>query len=114
MDSIFANRQITVSYAYKKDTKGERHGTPAERVLAASNPTAQKSRPHTLFASGPPTLPDAPQANGTIPTSALRPWQAVVGYDACARLCLPAWAMQCMEAPHVFIFFYCSNKKRSH
>lgn len=23
------NRQITVSYAYKKDTKGERHGTPA-------------------------------------------------------------------------------------
>jgi hypothetical protein len=23
------NRQITVSYAYKKDAKGERHGTPA-------------------------------------------------------------------------------------
>ncbi|KAI8017077.1 Splicing factor 3B subunit 4 [Camellia lanceoleosa] len=62
------NRQITVSYAYKKDTKGECHGTPAERVLAASNPTAQKSRPHTLFASGPPTLPNAPQANGTIST----------------------------------------------
>ncbi|KAM7516272.1 hypothetical protein LguiA_005855 [Lonicera macranthoides] len=59
------NRQITVSYAYKKDTKGERHGTPAERVLAASNPGAQKSRPHTLFASGPPTLPNA-QANGTM------------------------------------------------
>lgn len=65
MDSIFANRQITVSYAYKKDTKGERRGTPAERVFAASNPTAQKSRPHTLFASGPPTLADAPQANVT-------------------------------------------------
>uniref|UniRef100_A0A2P2L6L4 Splicing factor 3B subunit 4 n=1 Tax=Rhizophora mucronata TaxID=61149 RepID=A0A2P2L6L4_RHIMU len=61
-----SNRQITVSYAYKKDTKGERHGTPAERVLAASNPTAQKSRPHTLFASGPPTLPSAPRVNGTI------------------------------------------------
>ncbi|KAI4314867.1 hypothetical protein L6164_027732 [Bauhinia variegata] len=60
------NRQITVSYAYKKDTKGERHGTPAERVLAASNPTAQRSRPHTLFASGPPTLPNVPQANGAI------------------------------------------------
>lgn len=58
------NRQITVSYAYKKDTKGERHGTPAERVLAASNPTTQKSRPHTLFASGPPTL--ASQANGAM------------------------------------------------
>jgi|UniRef100_A0A2N9JB31 splicing factor 3B subunit 4 len=61
------NRQITVSYAYKKDTKGERHGTPAERVLAASNPSAQKSRPHTLFASGPPTLSNVPQANGTMP-----------------------------------------------
>ncbi|KAG8384033.1 hypothetical protein BUALT_Bualt04G0076400 [Buddleja alternifolia] len=58
------NRQITVSYAYKKDTKGERHGTPAERVLAASNPTTHKSRPHTMFASGPPTLP--PQPNGTV------------------------------------------------
>ncbi|XP_004503120.1 uncharacterized protein [Cicer arietinum] len=61
------NRQITVSYAYKKDTKGERHGTPAERTLAESNPTAQKSRPHTLFASGPPTLPNVAQANGTVP-----------------------------------------------
>ncbi|KAI5684220.1 hypothetical protein M9H77_05448 [Catharanthus roseus] len=60
------NRQITVSYAYKKDTKGERHGTPAERVLAASNPNVQKSRPHTLFASGPPSLPNVPQPNGTI------------------------------------------------
>ncbi|KAJ8649722.1 hypothetical protein MRB53_002745 [Persea americana] len=60
------NRQITVSYAYKKDTKGERHGTPAERVLAASNPNTQRNRPHTLFASGPPTLPAAAQANGTM------------------------------------------------
>lgn len=74
------NRQITVSYAYKKDTKGERHGTPAERVLAASNPSSQKSRPHTLFAVGPPTpngvmsTPVAPRsfANG-VPPSPLRP-----------------------------------------
>ncbi|KAK9080360.1 hypothetical protein SSX86_000118 [Deinandra increscens subsp. villosa] len=58
------NRQITVSYAYKKDTKGERHGTPAERTLASSNPTTQKSRPHTMFASGPPTLPKVGQLNG--------------------------------------------------
>ncbi|KAM7267243.1 hypothetical protein ACFE04_009409 [Oxalis oulophora] len=61
------NRQITVSYAYKKDTKGERHGTPAERILASSNPGIQKSRPHTLFASGPPTLPGIAQANGAPP-----------------------------------------------
>lgn len=58
------NRQITVSYAYKKDTKGERHGTPAERTLASSNPGAQKSRPHTMFASGPPTLQKIAPANG--------------------------------------------------
>ncbi|KAK6924335.1 RNA recognition motif domain [Dillenia turbinata] len=68
------NRQITVSYAYKKDTKGERHGTPAERVLAASNPSSQKSRPHTLFASGPPTLPSVAQANGTIASMPPRPF----------------------------------------
>ncbi|KAL8549730.1 hypothetical protein ACS0TY_008539 [Phlomoides rotata] len=66
------NRQITVSYAYKKDTKGERHGTPAERVLAASNPTIHRSRPHTMFASGPPTIP---QQNGSMATPvAVRPF----------------------------------------
>ncbi|XP_010490228.1 PREDICTED: splicing factor 3B subunit 4-like [Camelina sativa] len=59
-----SNRQITVSYAYKKDTKGERHGTQAERLLAATNPSSQKSRPHTLFASIPPTHLNAPKVNG--------------------------------------------------
>ncbi|KAL6126626.1 hypothetical protein ACLB2K_074672 [Fragaria x ananassa] len=57
------NRQITVSYAYKKDTK-ERHGTPAERVLAATNPASKSRRPHTMFASAPPTVPNGSQANG--------------------------------------------------
>jgi splicing factor 3B subunit 4 len=69
------NRPITVSYAYKKDTKGERHGTPAERLLAANNPGSQRNRPHTMFASGPPTqgLPNGgppvprPYVNGTVP-----------------------------------------------
>ncbi|XVE87278.1 hypothetical protein DITRI_Ditri18aG0104100 [Diplodiscus trichospermus] len=72
------NRQISVSYAYQKDTKGEPHGTPAERVLAASNPNAQKSRPHTLFASGPPTLPTGPLANGAVgaPHTGQSPWQS--------------------------------------
>mmetsp|Transcript_1659 Transcript_1659/g.2813 ORF Transcript_1659/g.2813 Transcript_1659/m.2813 type:complete len:281 (+) Transcript_1659:31-873(+) len=32
------NRPITVSYAMKKDGKGERHGSEAERKLAARNP----------------------------------------------------------------------------
>jgi splicing factor 3B subunit 4 len=29
------NRPITISYAFKKDAKGERHGTEAERFLAS-------------------------------------------------------------------------------
>mmetsp|Transcript_67338 Transcript_67338/g.161449 ORF Transcript_67338/g.161449 Transcript_67338/m.161449 type:complete len:218 (-) Transcript_67338:83-736(-) len=32
------NRPISVSYAYKKDTKGERHGSAAERLIAAHRP----------------------------------------------------------------------------
>lgn len=32
---FLCNRSITVSYAFKKDSK-ERHGTPAERLLAAT------------------------------------------------------------------------------
>ncbi len=30
-----ANKEITVAYAFKKDGKGERHGSEAERLLAA-------------------------------------------------------------------------------
>jgi splicing factor 3B subunit 4 len=52
-------RPIAVGYAYKKDTKGERHGTPAERLLAAQRKMQQPqtSRPHTMFASGPKQQP---------------------------------------------------------
>ncbi|XP_057725923.1 uncharacterized protein LOC130941436 [Arachis stenosperma] len=35
----------------------------------------------------------------TFHASALGPWHGVIAYDACVRLCLHAWAMQCMEAP---------------
>eukprot|EP00842_Homolaphlyctis_polyrhiza_P001430 jgi/Hompol1/2288/HPOL_002143-RA len=34
---FLANRQITVSYALKKDGKGERHGSAAERLIAAQS-----------------------------------------------------------------------------
>lgn len=47
------NRPITVSYAFKKDSKGERHGSAAERLLAAQNPLSHADRPHTLFADAP-------------------------------------------------------------
>lgn len=45
-----------MSYAFKKDTKGERHGTPAERLLAEQqrSKAASLSRPNTLFATGTP------------------------------------------------------------
>ncbi|KHJ45761.1 hypothetical protein D918_03973 [Trichuris suis] len=53
------NRPISVSYAFKKDAKGERHGTAAERLLAAQNPIFPGDRPHQLFADAPP-IPSIP------------------------------------------------------
>ena len=52
-------RAITVSYAYKKDSKGERHGTPAERQLAERKKAmlSSQSRPNTLFATAPRQQP---------------------------------------------------------
>eukprot|EP01035_Chromulina_nebulosa_P017669 gene17669-23258_t len=44
------NRSIVVQYAFKKDTPGERHGSQAERLLAASRPT--RFKPHTIFSGG--------------------------------------------------------------
>ncbi|URD78157.1 hypothetical protein MUK42_05345 [Musa troglodytarum] len=35
----------------------------------ASNPGTRRIRPLTLFASGPPTLPNGPQANGSVPAA---------------------------------------------
>jgi len=49
------NRAISISYAFKKDSKGERHGSAAERLLAAQNPLSQADRPHQLFADAPLT-----------------------------------------------------------
>lgn len=45
------NRPISVSYAFKKDSKNERHGTAAERILAAG---AKRVNPHSHFATAPP------------------------------------------------------------
>lgn len=71
---FLCNRPITVSYAFKKDSKGERHGTEAERFLAAQNPLPLAERPHQLFADAPPTitgmgsqLPPPPAPNSMVP-----------------------------------------------
>ena len=65
------NRAISVSYAFKKDSKGERHGSAAERLLAAQNPLSQADRPHQLFADAPPVpvmpLPGISQLPSSIP-----------------------------------------------
>lgn len=64
------NKQITVSYAFKKDGKGERHGSAAERLLAAE---ARKhtQMPNRLFAGGPGMAPTmgytAPAYPGVMP-----------------------------------------------
>uniref|UniRef100_A0A8C4WXP0 Splicing factor 3B subunit 4 n=1 Tax=Eptatretus burgeri TaxID=7764 RepID=A0A8C4WXP0_EPTBU len=54
------NRPISVSYAFKKDSKGERHGSAAERLLAVQNPLSQADRPHQLFADAPPPMQSMP------------------------------------------------------
>ncbi|KAF4650616.1 hypothetical protein FOL47_001012 [Perkinsus chesapeaki] len=66
------NRQISVSYSYKKDSKGERHGTAAERLLAANRDNAH---PHGMeneyYASvGMSAMPQAAPAPlaGSLPT----------------------------------------------
>jgi len=61
------NRPISVSYAFKKDSKGERHGTAAERLLAQTNPLTQTERPHQLFADAPPTMVAPPPPPNYVP-----------------------------------------------
>lgn len=57
------NKAITVQYAFKKDGKGERHGTPAERLLAAQArknnalPVAARPPPAPIAFGGRPPMP---------------------------------------------------------
>jgi splicing factor 3B subunit 4 len=50
------NKPVSVQYAFKKEGKGERHGTAAERLLAA------QAKKHALLPAGPGT-----GANGYMP-----------------------------------------------
>jgi splicing factor 3B subunit 4 len=56
---FLCNREINVQYAFKKDSKGERHGSQAERLLAQSIERPKTVRPHTLFSAGPASTPAA-------------------------------------------------------
>ncbi|EPB69980.1 hypothetical protein ANCCEY_10925 [Ancylostoma ceylanicum] len=64
---FLCNRAISVSYAFKKDAKGERHGTAAERMLAAQNPLFPKDRPNQMFSDAPGRLPFPPPIPGMPP-----------------------------------------------
>eukprot|EP00750_Incisomonas_marina_P005015 INCI13564.1.p1 GENE.INCI13564.1~~INCI13564.1.p1 ORF type:complete len:376 (-),score=31.49 INCI13564.1:189-1316(-) len=84
---FLCNRSIVVQYAYKKNSKGERHGSQAERLLAANNP--DRMRPNTLFSSdsrpllmngpggagkpGAPGMPPMPPMPPRGPTGAMPP-----------------------------------------
>jgi len=54
---FLCNRQVVVQYAFKKDSKHERHGTAAERLLAAAarakRTAVAQLRPNVLFAAAP-------------------------------------------------------------
>jgi len=77
------NRPISVSYATKKDTKGERHGTPAERLLAANNPNIVRARTSSQYSAPPSMAPSfgmpPPQMAGLplgVPTTGFVPRQS--------------------------------------
>ncbi|KAI5479558.1 hypothetical protein MNV49_003295 [Pseudohyphozyma bogoriensis] len=51
------NKPVTVGYAFKKEGKGERHGTPAERLLAAQARKNNALPPAGAGFGGPPPPP---------------------------------------------------------
>ncbi|KAI9139565.1 hypothetical protein BKA69DRAFT_1030334 [Paraphysoderma sedebokerense] len=67
-----ANKVITVSYAFKKDGKGERHGSAAERLLAAQ---AKKNavQPNRTFAEPPRPMGMAPPQMQGMPPMGMPP-----------------------------------------
>ncbi|KAG0053670.1 hypothetical protein BGZ83_000665 [Gryganskiella cystojenkinii] len=78
---ILANKPITVGYAYKKDGKGERHGSAAERLIAAQGQKNQPM-PNRLFADipgsgGPGGF--APTGSNAAPVSRPPPFSQPVG-----------------------------------
>ena len=81
------NKAITVQYAFKKDGKGERHGTSAERLLAAQarKNNALPMRPPGMGAYGQPyqgqfagVLAQPPPPPGFTPQSTMMPMPGAV------------------------------------
>ena len=72
----FYNRQIVVQYAFKKETRGERHGSAAERLLAGSNP--DRARIAAMMSTMVPPMAAAPMA--AAPMAAVPPAQPGMMY----------------------------------
>ncbi|KAF3925678.1 Nucleolin [Orbilia brochopaga] len=75
-NQFLMNKEISVSYAFKKDGKGERHGDQAERLLASQ---ARKNNVHVQVQAlpaallgqppnGPPTTQSQPSSAATAPS----------------------------------------------
>ncbi|KAI5433385.1 hypothetical protein KIW84_020600 [Lathyrus oleraceus] len=108
------NEEISTSTARSTSNKAEESSTlksvTRDKFEKHGDATSEQCvRPATGSEGAASSNPQPPRLP-TFPASALGPWQAVIAYDACARLCLPAWAMQCVEAPHVFIVFTAVKK----
>ncbi|KAI8818107.1 uncharacterized protein EV422DRAFT_538759 [Fimicolochytrium jonesii] len=73
------NKPITVSYAFKKDGKGERHGSAAERLLAAQSRKNQPAHmPNRFFADIPARpRPGMPPVGGMPPPPMINPGMPV-------------------------------------
>lgn len=71
-----SGKPIEVQYAYKKDTKGDRHGSIAERILAAN-------RPATLYN---PIVNDTTNSMSTIPSFMNPPVNPMQGVNMMPKL----------------------------
>lgn len=75
---FLCDRPIHVSYAYKKDTKGERHGSAAERLIAGSRQTLVKDQQQqqvmaTVMSSMMNSMLPPQAMPGFLPAAALQP-----------------------------------------
>lgn len=66
-----SGRPISVTYAFKKDSKTERHGSMAERILAANNPLRAPGARRTAAIPAPPPSVSMPASSS--PTVGIRP-----------------------------------------
>lgn len=78
---FLCNRPISASYAFKKDSKGERHGSAAERRIAAENPLIRNERPHQHFADKAPEV---------LAAAALAAQQAALAAQAAPMMPMPS------------------------